>query len=96
MLAAVVARYRRLVKLGWPRSYPLVQFPNAPLLVALGASVVGWFVSGDAQDYATAVGTVGIAVWAWQEAVDGDNGFRHALGVGGLIYTVITLAGRLG
>lgn len=96
MLAAAVARYRRLVRLSWPRRYPLVQFPNAPLLVSLGASVVGWFVSGDAQDYVTAVGTVGIAVWAWQEAVDGVNGFRHALGAAGLIYTVVSLAGRLG
>lgn len=93
--AAALARYRQLTQLGWPRDYPIAQFPNTPLWVAIAASVVGWFVSGDAQHVATAVGTIGIAVWAWQEAFDGVNAFRHALGVVMLVYTAITLAGRL-
>lgn len=93
---SLLDRYRRLVGLGFPASYPLVQFPNPPLLIAIAASVVGWFVSGDAQRYVTAVGTVGIAVWAWQEAVDGVNAFRHLLGAAMLVSTVIGLADRIG
>lgn len=96
MPSAALERYRKLTQLGWPRDYPVAQFPNTPLWVSLIASVVGRFVSGEAQDYVTAVGTIGIAVWAWQEAFDGVNAFRHALGVVMLIYTAVTLAGRLG
>ncbi|MDO9355913.1 MAG: hypothetical protein Q7T55_19605 [Solirubrobacteraceae bacterium] len=89
-------RYRALTQLGFPASYPLVQFPNPPLLLALLASVVGWFVAGDAQDYVTAVGVVGITVWAWLEAVEGVNLFRHLLGIVSLINTVIGLVDRFG
>ena len=78
MAATPIDHYRALVKLGFPARYPLVQFPNPPLMVALLASVVGWFVSGTVQDYATAIGTMGIVVWAYQEAVEGVNLFRHA------------------
>ncbi len=94
--AAVVASYRDLSKLGWPKRYPLVQWPNPPLIVALLASVVGWFVSGDVQDYVTAIGIIGITVWAWEEAVDGVNLFRHALGLVVLINTIIGLVDRIG
>jgi hypothetical protein len=86
---------RRVAQWGFPKRYPLVQFPNAPLLVALAASVVGWFVTGTVQSYVTAVGTVGIAVWAWGELVDGVNLFRHTLGLVVLVSTVINLAHRL-
>jgi hypothetical protein len=92
---AAVSFYRELVQLGFPRHYPLVQFPNPPLVVALLASAAGWFVTGSAQDYLTAVGTIGIAVWAWQEATDGVNLFRHALGAVVLVSTAISLAHRL-
>jgi hypothetical protein len=91
-----IAGYSALTQLGFPQRYPLVQFPNPPLMVALLASVVGWFVSGDAQDYVTAIGIVGITVWAWQEAVDGVNLFRHVLGIASLINTVIGLVDRFG
>lgn len=84
------------MRLGFPQRYPLVQFPNAPLLLALAASVVGWFVGGHAQDYVSAVGTIGIVVWAWQEAVDGVNLFRHALGLAMLVSTAVSLAARFG
>jgi hypothetical protein len=26
--------FKRLTQLGWPRSFPIVQFPNAPLIIA--------------------------------------------------------------
>ncbi|HEX8742652.1 MAG TPA: hypothetical protein VF712_05930 [Thermoleophilaceae bacterium] len=81
---------------GWPGRYPLVQFPNAPLAVALGASLAGRLAHGRADDYATAVFHVALGIWAWEEASRGVNGFRRALGVAGLAYVVARLAAALG
>lgn len=89
-------RYVALTQLGFPARYPLAQVPNLPLTVGLLASFLGWFVSGSAHSYAAAAGTIGIAVWAWGEALQGLNLFRHALGLAVLASTLITLADRLG
>lgn len=94
--ARALALYRELLGLGFPQRYPLAQFPNPPLLLALFASVLGWVVSGTAQDWVTAVGIVGITVWAWQEAVSGVNLFRHLLGIVVLVNTVAGLVDRFG
>lgn len=77
-----------------PKRYPLVQFPNAPLLVALLAWSVGLVVTGTAQDYVSAVGVVALAAWAWLEATDGINLVRRLLGIAVLFNTVISLAHR--
>ena len=81
---------------GWPASYPVAQFPNAPLLVALG----GWFVAaltdGAAHDYARATFYTGLAAWAWEELTDGANGLRRALGAAGLGYVIVTVGRALG
>lgn len=87
-------RYRSLAAFGFPARYPLVQFPNPPLWVALLASAAGWFVDGEPQRYVTAVGTVGIAVWAWLEVFEGVNLARRLLGLVVLVHTVVTLADR--
>jgi hypothetical protein len=39
--------------------------------------------------------TVGLAVWALEEAVGGVNWFRRLLGVGALVWIVAGLAGEL-
>jgi hypothetical protein len=39
--------------------------------------------------------TVGLAVWALEEAVGGVNWFRRLLGVGALAWIVSDLAGKL-
>lgn len=89
-------RYHAVTQIGFPANYPVVQFPNLPLTVGLLASVVGGFVTGTAQDYVTAVGTIGIAVWAWEEAFQGVNLVRHLLGIAMLVNTIFTLADRIG
>jgi hypothetical protein len=59
---------------GWPRSLPIAQFPNPPLLLAFA----GWGLAAVADDAAHDVGravfTVGLGVWAWEEAIDGSTG----------------------
>ena len=80
---------------GWPRRFPIAQFPNPPLLVAL----VGWGLAaatgGSTHDVGRAVLILGLAIWAWGEAVSGVNWFRRLLGAGVLLWIVIELAGEL-
>jgi hypothetical protein len=82
-------------QMGWPRRFPVVQFPNPPLLVALA----GWGISASTADTAYQVGramfTLGLAVWAGEELVAGVNWFRRLLGAGALVWIVATVAGEL-
>jgi hypothetical protein len=81
---------------GFPPQYPLVQFPNAPLLIALAASLVGMFVHGTAHDYAQGVTLAGLAAWAWEELAGGVNLFRRVLGLAGFVYVAIRIADAFG
>lgn len=80
---------------GWPRSFPLAQFPNAPLLLALAGAALAAVAEGTAHDVGRAVFTIGFGIWAWEEAVDGVNWFRRLLGAGALVWLVARLAGEL-
>jgi hypothetical protein len=81
---------------GWPATFPLAQFPNPPLLVALGGWVVAAMTDGSLHSYARAVFYVGLAAWAWAEVVGGANWVRRALGVAGLVYVVVKVGAALG
>ena len=80
---------------GWPPRFPLVQFPNAPLLAALAGWLVAALTSGLVHDYARATFYTGLAAWAWKEAEDGVNWFRRAVGVVGLIFVIVKIAEAL-
>jgi hypothetical protein len=73
-----------------------VQFPNPPLLVALGAMAVAAATDGAEHDYARATFYAGLAAWAWLELADGANLARRGLGAAGLVYVVVELGGALG
>jgi hypothetical protein len=81
---------------GWPAGFPLVQFPNAPLLVASGGWLVAALTDGSVHDYARATFYTGLAAWAWEELADGANWVRRALGAGGLVYVVAKVGAALG
>lgn len=81
--------------MGWPRRFPVAQFPNPPLLVALAGSGLAALASGAAHDVGRAVFTLGLAVWAWEEAVSGANWFRRLLGLGALVWIAGALVGEL-
>jgi hypothetical protein len=81
---------------GWPRRFQLLQFPNAPLLVAFGAWLLAVLTDGSVHAYARAVFYVGLAVWAWGELASGVNWVRRAIGAAGLVYVVIKVATALG
>ena len=88
-------RWRRGQR-GWPASFPLAQFPNAPLLLALGGWAVAALTDGSLHFYARAVFYAGLAAWAWLELADGANWVRRALGAGGLVYVVVKVGAALG
>lgn len=83
---------------GWPADYPIAQFPNAPLLVAIAAWIARRLteVGSAPNDWATAIFFVALAAFAWWELADGANGFRRAMGAAVLVFVVISLAGELG
>jgi hypothetical protein len=84
------------VRRDWPAGYPLAQFPNAPLLVALAGWAVAAPTDGAVHDYARATFYAGLAAWAWEELADGVNLFRRALGAAGLAYVVVKVGQALG
>ncbi|HEX3510232.1 MAG TPA: hypothetical protein VHT27_03945 [Solirubrobacteraceae bacterium] len=90
-----VAELWRRGQRGWPRNYPLAQFPNLPLAVAFG----GWGLAAVAADGAHEVGravfAIGFGVWAWEEAAGGVNLFRRVLGAAALVWIVVDLTGEL-
>jgi hypothetical protein len=79
-------------KRGWPPEFPVVQFPNAPLLVALGALVVASLTSGAVSDAARATFYATLAAWAWLELTDGANVVRRLMGVAALAFVVARVA----
>ena len=84
--------YKRVTQLSWPRSFPIVQFPNAPLTLAFVAGVVSSRTHGSVHDYGHAISYLAMAVWAYEELAYGVNWFRHLLGLAYTISTVVHLA----
>jgi hypothetical protein len=80
---------------GFPRDFPIVQFPNAPLLIAFSGWGVAAAAQGTAHDAGRAVFNAGLAIWAWQEAAHGANWFRRVLGAGALVWILADLSGEL-
>jgi len=81
---------------GWPKDAPIAQFPNAPLLAAIAAWIVGHFTSGSVHDAASAVFYVALSCFAWWEVTDGVNTGRRVMGAAVLLYVTVSLAGKLG
>lgn len=90
-----IAELWRRGQTGWPPRFPIAQFPNPPLLLAFAGSGLAAVTSGTAHDVGRAVFTVGLGVWACEEAIAGVNWFRRLLGVGALVWIVANLAAKL-
>jgi hypothetical protein len=87
--------FKRLTQLSFPRSYPIVQFPNAPLIVAFASGWLAHHTHGREHADAQAVSYLAMAIWAYLELFDGVNAFRRLLGLAYTISTVIHLAHAL-
>lgn len=91
MNAVTIAELWRRGQVGWPRRFPIVQFPNPPLLLALAGWGLAALAGGTAHDVGRAIFTVALAVWALEEAVGGANWFRRLLGAGLLVWVIAGL-----
>ena len=95
MSAVTIAELWRRGQVGWPRRFPIAQFPNPSLLLAFAGWGLAAEADGTAHEVGRAVFTLGLAVWAWEEAATGVNWFRRLLGAGALVWIVAGLAGEL-
>ena len=86
------SRYKRLSQLGWPKRFPLIQFPNIPLIVAFVAGEATHLARGSAHADASAISYLALTVWAYEELVRGVNWFRRLLGLAYLASTIVHLA----
>jgi hypothetical protein len=75
----------------WPRDFPLVQFPNPPLIVALVASGGAHLTRGQGHRVLTAIFFAALSVWAYEESRHGENWFRRLLGLGFGVYVLVGL-----
>lgn len=82
-------------QVGWPRRFPVVQFPNPPLLLAFAGWGLASRSDGTAHEVGRAVFTLCLAVWAWQETAGGVNWFRRLLVATALVWIVAGLTGEL-
>jgi hypothetical protein len=87
--------FKRLTELGFPRRFPVVQFPSLPLIVAFLAGEAGRFLAGSAHSYAASVSCLAMTVWAYEELVHGVNWFRHLLGLAFVIILIVRVAHAL-
>jgi hypothetical protein len=94
-LQSVWLAYNRLTELSFPRRFPIVQFPNLPLIVAFLAGAVSTHVAGSAHSYVVSLSYLAMTIWAYEELVHGVNWFRHLLGLTYAILLVVRVAHAL-
>ncbi|HEX3517595.1 MAG TPA: hypothetical protein VHT29_01020 [Solirubrobacteraceae bacterium] len=87
---------RRVREFGWPRDFPLVQFPNVPLIAAFVGGQAAAVFHGAGHVAGAVVSYAALTIWAYEELVDGVNWFRHLLGLVYMISTVAHIALALG
>jgi hypothetical protein len=71
-----------------PRRFPIVQFPNVPLLAAIVAGRAADIVHGPAGSYLRSASYLAMTVWAYEELVHGVNWFRRLLG---LVFAILLI-----
>jgi hypothetical protein len=87
--------FKRLTQLSFPRSYPIVQFPNAPLIPAFAAGRLAHYSHGREHAYAQAVSYLAMAIWVISSSFHGANLFRRLLGLAYTISTAVHVANAL-
>ena len=88
--------FKGLTQLGWPTAFPIVQFPNALLIIAFLTGAAAARTHDPGHAYLAAISFLAFGIWAYEELVHGVNWFRHLLGLGYAIFTVVHLALALG
>jgi hypothetical protein len=94
-LTKVVDFYHRLTALSFPKRYPIVQFPNWPLILAFLAGQAAARLHGMPHDDAQAISYLAMVLWAYGELAHGVNRFRNLLGLFYVVSTTAHLASAL-
>jgi hypothetical protein len=79
-LAGLRSALARIGGLSFPRRFPIVQFPNLPLIVAFLAGEAAHAVGAVEHPYLRSISYLAMTIWAYEELVDGVNWFRRLLG----------------
>lgn len=74
-----------------PRSFPIFQFPNRPLITAVVAAAIARSTRGRTAATATRVSRLALLVWSAEEIFEGANWFRRLLGIGGATFGIAEL-----
>ncbi|HKO27714.1 MAG TPA: hypothetical protein VJU80_09670 [Solirubrobacteraceae bacterium] len=75
-----------------PKSFPILQFPNRPLIVTVIAAAIARGTRGRTAAAATLVSRLALLAWSAEEIFKGANWFRRLIGIGGATYAVAELA----
>jgi hypothetical protein len=75
-----------------PRSFPIAQFPNRPLIVTVLAAAIAHRTDGRTAQATRLVSRLALLVWSGEEIFDGANWFRRLLGAGGAVWGIAGLA----
>jgi hypothetical protein len=92
---SIRSSFKRLTQLGFPRGFPIVQFPNLPLIIAFLAGEAAKHVHGTGHLYAASVSYLALTIWAYEELLHGVNWVRHLLGLAYVIIVVMRVAHAL-
>jgi hypothetical protein len=90
--AATAVGVQAVHRVGFPRRFPIVQFPNLPLIIAFLAGEAGSFLDGSAHSYAASVSYLAMTIWAYEELVRGVNWFRRLLGLAFVFLLIMRVA----
>jgi hypothetical protein len=74
-----------------PRRFPIFQFPNPPLIVAMAAGVLARAADRRYSRLALPVSHLALLIWSAEEVIGGANWFRRCLGLGGGGYALSEL-----
>jgi hypothetical protein len=80
---------------GYPSAFPIVQFPNPPILLAAAGLIIAQLTSGTDRAYALSAFFLALAVWAWLELIDGVNWPHRVVGGFTLAWIAIEVGQRL-
>lgn len=74
-----------------PRRFPIFQFPNTSLTVAMLAGALGRTARGPLSRNATLLSRLALLLWSAEEMATGVNWFRRLLGTMGGVYALAML-----
>jgi hypothetical protein len=95
-LASLRSTLAQIRGLSFPRRFPIVQFPNLPLIVAFLAGEAARMVSAAEQPYLRSISYLAMTIWAYQELIDGVNWFRRLLGFTYAVVIVMRVVHAIG